>query len=44
MGPKGNRRTFLTLSLAATASLAAPKIVHAHTGERKISFHNIHTG
>jgi uncharacterized protein YcbK (DUF882 family) len=44
MGPKGDRRTFLTLSLAATASLAAPKIVHAHTGERKISFHNIHTG
>ena len=44
MGPKGDRRTFLTLSLAATASLAAPKFARAHAGERKISFHNLHTG
>lgn len=44
MGPKRDRRTFLTLSLAATASLAAPKLARAHTGERKISFYNLHTG
>lgn len=44
MGPKGNRRAFLTLSLAATASLAAPKFVRAHAGERRISFYNLHTG
>ena len=44
MGQNGDRRTFLTLSLAATASLAAPKFARAHAGERKISFHNLHTG
>ncbi len=44
MDPKRDRRTFLTMSLAATASLAVPKLARAHAGERKISFHNLHTG
>jgi uncharacterized protein YcbK (DUF882 family) len=33
----------LTLSLAATASLAAPKFARARSGERRIAFYNIHT-
>lgn len=44
MGPKGDRRAFLTLSLAATASLAAPRLARAHAGERRISFYNLRTG